>query len=81
MTNSWSLLYDAMNYKINEFDLPDTDTASNIFEYNFDEHGPVAAGQVYPSYYGEDTITFDFSQDEVGVPDLPTTNNNNKKWK
>ena len=73
-----------MNYKINEFDLPDTDTASNIFEYNFDEHGPVAAGQVYPSYYGEDAISFDdLCQDEVGVvvPDLPTTNNNNKRWK
>ena len=79
MTNSWSLLYDAMNYKINEFDLPDT--ASNIFEYNFDENGPVAAGQVYPSYYGEDAISFDLCQDEVGVPDLPTTNNNNKRWK
>lgn len=76
MTNSWSLLYDAMNYKINEFDLPDTDTASNIFEYNFDENGPVAAGQVYPSYYGEDTISFDLE-----IPDLPTTNNNNKRWK
>ena len=81
MTNSWSLLYDAMNYKINEFDLPDTDTASNIFEYNFDEHGPVAASQVYPSYYGEDTISFDLCQDEVGVPDLPTTDNANKRWK
>ena len=81
MTNSWSLLYDAMNYKINEFDLPDTDTASNIFEYNFHEHGPVAAGQVYPSYYGEDTITFDLCQDEVGIPDLPTTDNANNRWK
>ena len=81
MTNSWSLLYDAMNYKINEFDLPNTDTTSNIFEYNFDEHGPVAADQVYPSYYGEDAISFDLCQDEVGVPDLPTTNNNNKRWK
>ena len=81
MTNSWSLLYDAMNYKINEFDLPDTDTASNIFEYSFNEHGPVAAGQVYPSSYCEDTITFDLCQDEVGIPDLPTTDNVNKRWK
>ena len=76
MTNSWSLLYDAMNYKINEFDLPITDTASNIFEYNYDAHGPVAAGQVFPSSYSEDTICFDLE-----IPDLPTTDNVNKRWK
>ena len=42
MANSWSFLYDEMNYKINDFDvdIPPTDTATNIFEYTYDEHGP-----------------------------------------
>ena len=37
MTNSWSFLYDEMNYKINDFDvdIPPTDTATNIFEYTY----------------------------------------------
>ena len=67
MTNSSSFRY-AM-----------TDTATNIFEYNYDEHGPLAAEEVYMNYFegGEDRISFDLT-----VPDLPDApNNTNGFWK
>ncbi|MEK9694475.1 MAG: hypothetical protein VW270_01845, partial [Candidatus Poseidoniales archaeon] len=67
MANSWSFLYDEMNYKINDFDvdIPPTDTATNIFEYTYDEHGPLAAEEVPMSFLGNDHISFDLE-----IPDL-----------
>ncbi len=80
MANSWSFLYDEMNYKINDFDVdvPPTDTATNIFEYTYDEHGPLAAEEVPMSFLeGQDRISFD-----VDIPDLPDTpKNDNGFWK
>tara|TARA_B100000902_G_scaffold399468_1_gene470459 strand:+ start:2646 stop:3206 length:561 start_codon:yes stop_codon:yes gene_type:complete len=91
MTNSWSFLYDEMKYEINDFDvdIPPTDTATNIFEYNYDEHGPVAAQEVPMSYHGDDYISFNLGSDEAGmpfdelyIPDLPQApDNRNNRWK
>ena len=56
-----------------------TDTATNIFEYKYDEYGPVAAGEAPMSYYDslEDCISFDGV-----VPDLPDApDNKNGFWK
>jgi hypothetical protein len=79
MANSWSFLYDEMNYKIKDFemDIPPTDTATNIFEYDYDAHGNLAAEEVPMSFFGEDCITFDGV-----VPDLPDApKNDNGFWK
>ena len=73
MANSWSFLYDEMNYKINDFDvdIPPTDTATNIFEYTYDEHGPLAAEEVPMSFLeGKDHISFDDRQFPI-YPILP----------
>lgn len=54
-----------------------TDTATNLFNYNYDEHGPLAAEEVPMSYYGDDCISFD-----LNIPDLPDApNNKNGFWK
>ena len=86
MTNSWSLLYDAMNYEINDFnvDIPSTNTATNIFEYNYDEHGPLAASEVPMNYFVEDDVNEDFISFDrnLNIPDLPDAPNNaNGFWK
>ena len=63
-----------------------TDTASNFFNYNYDEHGPLAAEEVPMNYLNymndetnEDFISFDLN---LNVPDLPEApRNENGFWK
>ena len=75
MANSWSFLYDEMNYKINDFDVdvPPTDTATNIFEYtyDYDEHGPVAAQEVPMSFLRGRMIVFPLIWKSLICPILP----------
>jgi len=56
-----------------------TDTATNIFEYNYDENGPLAAAEVYMNYLGEDEDCISF---DLNIPDLPDApSNTNGFWK
>jgi len=82
MANSWSFLHDEMNHKINDFevDIPPTDTATNIFEYDYDAHGNLAAEEVpIMSSHVEDYITFEGINVVPDLPDVPK--NDNGFWK
>ena len=81
MTNSWSLLFDELNMSNQDFwghdgisvtgnplASPDTITFSSS---NYGAAQPLSLGGV-----GEDHISFDLK-----IPDLPTTDNNNGRWK
>ena len=80
MTNSWSLLFDELNMSNQDFwehdgisvtgnPLASPDTIT--FSSNYGAAQPLSLGGV-----GEDHISFDLK-----IPDLPTTDNNNGRWK
>ena len=97
MINSWSLLFDELNMSNQDFweydgisltgnpnPSPDTITFSStsygaaqpvILGGMGEDHISFGSSSVYGSY-GEDTLSFN-----LDIPDLPTTDNNNGRWK
>ena len=83
MTNSWSLLFDELNMSNQDFwELDGISLTGNPGAASSDT---INLGSVLPGGMGEDRITFGYPKDTISfdlkIPDLPTTDNNNGRWK
>ena len=83
MTNSWSLLFDELNMTNQDFwELDGISLTGNPGVASSDT---INLGSVLPGGMGEDRITFGYPKDTISfdlkIPDLPTTDNNNGRWK
>ena len=83
MTNSWSLLFDELNMSNQDFwELDGISLTGNPGVASSDT---INLGSVLPGGMGEDRITFGYPKDTISfdlkIPDLPTTDNNNGRWK
>ena len=83
MINSWSLLFDELNMTNQDFwELDGISLTGNPGAASSDT---INLGSVLPGGMGEDRITFGYPKDTISfdlkIPDLPTTDNNNGRWK
>ena len=95
MTNSWSLLFDELNMSNQDFWHEDGSLTGNpgaassdtiIFGGSGTDTINFGAAQYVPTYdylnsVSQDTISFSSSTVNLDVPDLPTTDNTNGRWK